>query len=349
MYFSDTMVLGESSVPSLVEFASQHPDMNEEMIRRDDLPKEVFQDYYRTIIREDRLPVLNSTTVVSVTLREDTRTFVVQTASGEEITSQVVVDATGIVWNKAWPEWTNELDKDRVFHSIGHGALSDLRDKRILVVGGGHATPDIATRMREQGAAVTVVIRSSKLKPHFLPYDQTYISPQFQQIYRACDHHAKYRLLRFVQKNGPWVTPRSYGEMLRNIHSNEEAGDGHGIEFVTSSEVVMALETSEGIEAHLSNGWTREVDYIICATGFLAKMPIDTSFEWRGFNTSKYLVGGYPKVDDNYEWTACEGAFFAGYLAQLGPRGPIDSILFGTQESVARTTAGIVSRLGVRH
>ena len=311
----------------------------------DDLPKEVFQDYYRSIVREDELPVAASKRVVSVERRNGTDSFVTETEDRDQFTSRVIVDSTGIVWSKVWPEWVRNLHTECAFHSIGHGRISDVDGKRIFVVGGGHATPDIATRMSELGAKVTVAIRGSKLKTSFLPYDQKYLSSQFERRYTSYGHHTKYRLLRALQTSGPWVTGRSHRDLLFRIQSDEQLDGTPQIELFTHSKVELARHISGGIEICLSSGPTRVVDYVICATGFRANMPDSTAFEWRGFKFSTHVVGGYPRIDNNYEWTACPGVFFMGYLSQLGPRGPIDSILFGTQRAIPAVTEGIVSRL----
>jgi cation diffusion facilitator CzcD-associated flavoprotein CzcO len=69
-----------------------------------------------------------------------------------EFIIKYLVIATGPTNHKVFPAWAECLDKDICQHSIGHGIFGNVAGKNLLLVGGGHATPDIACRMWELGA-----------------------------------------------------------------------------------------------------------------------------------------------------------------------------------------------------
>ncbi|MDQ5822076.1 MAG: hypothetical protein M3540_11610 [Actinomycetota bacterium] len=201
----------------------------------------------------------------------------------------------------------------------------------------------MAARMAERGAHVTVIVRRHRLTPHFLPYASQFLSARFQRAFAALSPTVKYTILRYVHQHGAVVTPRSYRDMLRV--ARRERQEPGTIELALGSEVVVAHERTDATRLFLTNGWTRDVDYIVCATGFSARLPSHTSVEWSGETGYEQVIGGFPLLHADYERQDLPCAFVLGYLAQLGPRGPIDSILYDTQSTVARIAAAIENRL----
>ena len=348
MYLSDTIVPGDCDISPLPRYAREHPDMDADAYAIDDLPKEVLQDYYRDAAAAAGVPVELGRTVMRVT--PVAGGFAVLDGQGQEFTARCVVDATGIVWSKRWPRWSTRIPEDRCYHSIGHGVLGDRGDltgARILVVGGGHATPDIAVRMAELGARVTMTVRNKRLQQQLLPYAHEFLSERFQRIYRRCDLPTRYRMLIHVHQSGPRVTRRSY-EGLVDFLSRQGSGAGGHIEVALGTTVEGVRVHGDEIHTQLSNGWTRDFDFVICATGFHASLPHSAAYATpQGFWDNR-VHGGYPIIDDRYRLRDEDSFFVIGYLAQLGARGPIDSILYDTQNTTRVVTAAVREALSRR-
>lgn len=332
IYFSDTICPGDSPVPPLADYARQHPDMTGQYYESDHLPKEVLQDYYRDAARAAGVPVRTRTTVTALWQRGPD--YVVRLSTGEEIRSRTVVDATGIVWSQNWPDLARELPPDRCFHSIGHGILQESAPgQRILVIGGGHATPDIAVRMAERGARVTISTWQRRFRIQLLPYPYEYLSERFQGKYQKSSLAGRYHLLTSMWKLGPWVTPRSYHEMLSFIRKQRDGGAGQ-IEIAQANTVTAIRERHGELIASLSCGWQRSFDSVVCATGFTAHVPDRLAYSWPdGFWLGR-THAGFPVIDDDYQLAGAPGLYFLGYLGQLGPRGPVDAIMYNSQPTV---------------
>lgn len=340
MFFSDTINPQDSLVPSLSDYCSIHIGIDTDMFARDILPKEVLQQYYADVIKGNKLKVKTHTAIKRVDVIDDT--FYIHTANEEKVSAKYLIDATGIVWAKVYPEWANDIDKNRVFHSIGHGILSNVKGKKILLVGGGHATPDIASRYCELGAHVTVTIRADKLKKSLLPYPEKYLSLNFQKMFRQKTPSAREKIIYNMNNCGPWVTPRSYSEFV-NLLSNNQTTDG-SIRLFNTTEVVTVTQKENTIHIELSNDLKENFDYVICATGFAWNLGNETSFR---FNTSKNIarINSFPILNDVYESINFRNLYFVGYQAQLGPRGPIDSILYGSQATSAIIADSILEKM----
>ena len=323
IHFSDTITPGDSQVGSLADFAGGV--LTPRQLAEDELPKEVFQSYYRAVADAAGLRYRVGCAVEWV--EPLGRGFRVQLSDGEQLTTRTVVDATGVVDSKRWPVWAADLPPERCHHSIGHGVLNSASGLRLVLVGGGHATPDIAVRMAENGSDVTVVVRKPRLQRQLLPYPREYLSGRFQAHYRHLTVHRRLLVLASMAQAGPWVTPRSFTDFTEAV--SRPAGRG-SISVELSSYVRSARMGPGGIEVDLSNGSRIEVDHVICATGFQAALPDVGGLPLPPGTWSGRTLGGYPLLTDGYEVVGMPGYFLTGYLAQMGPRGPIDAILAGT-------------------
>jgi cation diffusion facilitator CzcD-associated flavoprotein CzcO len=342
IYFSDTLVPGDSEVGPLEVFARE--SLSDEDYARDHLPKETLQEYYREAAAAADLPVRVGVQVLRAEpLRAGYRLVL---DDGNELTTRCLVDATGVVHSKRWPWWVRDLPPARYWHSIGHGVLNDGPGLRLLVVGGGHATPDIAVRMAELGGRITVCVRNHRLRQHLLPYSEQFLSPSFQRAYRRFGPRQRQRLLWQIARRGPWVTPRSFRELV-DFMSKQAGEHGGTIEVALNCRVEMARWRNGAIQVQLSNGQVREVDGIICATGFQARVPEVTGFAMPHRFWAGRAMDGYPLIDDQYRLAQTEDFFVIGYLAQLGSRGPIDSILYDSQATTRTVAAALRATLGV--
>jgi cation diffusion facilitator CzcD-associated flavoprotein CzcO len=215
---SDTIVKRHSRLPPLVEYARER--LPQEMYVDDHLPITLLQKYYRDVIEANALNVRSGIAIASVERRSGG--FLATLESGEQITTRRFVDATGIGWNKNFPDWVRKIDdQDRVHHSADRRPLPNLQGKHLLLIGGGQATPDIATYHYERGTQVTLAMRATGFAQSHLAYPPEFLSPQFIDRYRSQTPAEKLSTLAHIKSQGPWVTPRSYTEFVKAMESRD--------------------------------------------------------------------------------------------------------------------------------
>ena len=121
--------------------------------------REGFHRYLCAYAEAFAVPVRADAEVTAV--RRDGSGWAVATATGDELRAEAVVVATGIV---AGP-WEPDLPGRDAFpgtirHSSTYRRPGDLANQRVLVVGTGNSSADIAVELAAAGAAVTVSVRS---------------------------------------------------------------------------------------------------------------------------------------------------------------------------------------------
>lgn len=335
MYYSDTIIPGPDVPWNLVQFAQKHPAMTKSMFRQDTLPKEVLQDYYRMAASSANVNLLLGENVRSI--RRENAQFRLLTDDTEVIAKYLII-ATGPVNHKVWPDWAVNLSPDVCQHSIGHGIFENVRDQKLLLVGGGHATPDIACRMWELGANVVVVMRKPNLNVNYLPYPDRYIMPMYWGAYSHMTIEEKLHVLESAHREGPWVTPRSYDEFMTALHQSESTPNR--IEFRTNTVInTCQMKLNGQVEAIFQGGRREYFDKVICATGFrpeVRNLPMDDQNIWSG-----RVVNGLPILEDDYCLKGLPELYFMGHFAQLGPRGMVDSILHHSQYAIHTITESI--------
>jgi hypothetical protein len=93
--------------------------------------------------------------------------WLVRARSGEELHARAVVIATGIASNPVIPEIQNRARfRGRVRHSIEYRNPADTKGRRILVVGAGNSSGEIASELSRAGAIVTLAVRNGA---HIVP------------------------------------------------------------------------------------------------------------------------------------------------------------------------------------
>ena len=124
-----------------------------------------FVDYLRRYATTFELPVRTGADVSHV---ERTGSgWSIRTRAGEQFRARAVVVATGIASNPVIPEIQNrEKFGGRVRHSIEYRNPGDAKGRRILVVGAGNSSGEIASELSRAGARVTLAVRNGA---HIVP------------------------------------------------------------------------------------------------------------------------------------------------------------------------------------
>src|SRR5262245_62006232 len=118
-----------------------------------------FLHYLEEYARQFHLPIRTGADVDPLT-RVDGR-WRVRTTAGAELTSTVVVIATGIVSNPFTASIPGrEQFAGRVFHSVEYQRPDAHVGRRVLVVGAGNSAGEIAAELAAAGAHVSIAVRS---------------------------------------------------------------------------------------------------------------------------------------------------------------------------------------------
>ncbi len=105
------------------------------------------------------LPIDTRTEVSSVA--HESGEWVVRTATGAELQARSLVVATGIVANPYEPVFPRRAEfRGQVFHSVKYRRPEPFSGQRVLVVGAGNSSGEIALELARVGAQVTLGVRS---------------------------------------------------------------------------------------------------------------------------------------------------------------------------------------------
>ena len=124
-----------------------------------------FVEYLRRYAMTFELPVRTNAEVLEV--ERAPGGWLIRTRSGEQLQARSVVVATGIASNPVVPEIQNRAQfRGRVRHSIEYRNPADAKGRRILVVGAGNSSGEIASELSRAGARVTLAVRNGA---HIVP------------------------------------------------------------------------------------------------------------------------------------------------------------------------------------
>src|SRR5579863_7196586 len=122
---------------------------------------------YGVAFAERMVPELENKAVVAVEFA--TNGFLIRLDTGEKLTARRVVLAVGITHFENVPSELRELPAELSSHSSAHSDVARFRNRSVIVIGGGSSAIDLAVLLREAGAAVQLVARSSTLEFHSKP------------------------------------------------------------------------------------------------------------------------------------------------------------------------------------
>lgn len=116
-------------------------------------------DYFRRYAETFCVPVETRAEVTQI--RRGNGGWVVRTAAGAELHARAVVVATGIVANPYEPVISHrDQFRGGVLHSVGYHRPEGFIGQRVLVVGAGNSSGEIAVELARAGAQVTVAVRT---------------------------------------------------------------------------------------------------------------------------------------------------------------------------------------------
>lgn len=262
--------------------------------------------------------------------------FLVRLENGEEVFSNRVVVATGLMGFERMPEIAHA--SDRLTHASAHNDLSHFAGKSVAVIGAGQSAFETAALLNEQGAQhVTVLNR----RPAF------WFDPEGESVPNVWTRlrHPNFGL-------GPgWRTwlwseaPRVFHWLPRtvrvaNAHSTfGPAGSGwlkHRVLGVPNIDVLVGVaQRVNGNRLWITTPDGRDrwvdADHIIAATGYrvdLRRIPFLTGLLLSKAGDINWVAQGIPALNRRYE-TSIPGLHIAGYLSAMS-WGPSMRFIYGT-------------------
>ena len=137
-----------------------------------------FVEYLRRYAATFELPIRTGADVSRV--ERMANGWSVSTRAGDELRARAVVVATGIASNPVIPGIQNrEHFGGRVRHSIEYRNPADSMGRRILVVGAGNSSGEIASELSRAGARVTLAVRNGA---HIVPREVLGVPIQYISV-----------------------------------------------------------------------------------------------------------------------------------------------------------------------
>ena len=312
-------------------------------VRRDD-----FVNYGRWFQRQ-AVPDLDGRCATRI--EAASKCFRVVLEDGESVWAQRVVVATGIASFANRPRQFDTLSPALASHSSEHSDFARFKGQIVVVVGGGQSALESAALLQESGAAVEVVMRSSRI--HWLRYG----TPLHTWLHRPTNILG--RILYPPSEIGPfglnWIvdTPavlRSFPSTLRSRierRAIRPAGAGWlpprmaGVRITTGRVIISANAVGQQLRLKLDDGSERYVDHALLATGYRVDIS-RFAFLAPGLLRSLRLADGYPELTAGFE-ASQPGLHFLGASA-AGTFGPLMRFVAFTKYAARALTRGILGQ-----
>jgi predicted ATP-grasp superfamily ATP-dependent carboligase len=272
--------------------------------------------------------------------------FGLELDDGDEVRAKRVVVSAGLHGFAHKPPPLGGLPAELVSHSSDHLEFGGFGGRSVLVVGAGQSALESAAFLREAGAEVEVVVRSSsvvwlRLDPRpdrpgeqlrELARPPTDVGGRLGWVAAAPDVYRVVpdRLRKLV--NERCLRPRA-GQWLKPPLA--------GVRFTLDRRIVEAEPQGGGVWVRLDDGSTRSVDHVVLGTGFeinVASYPfLSTELVSR-----LELDRGYPRLGPGLE-SSVPGLHFTGALASHS-FGPITRFVVGTWYAAPALTERVVGK-----
>ena len=250
-------------------------------------------------------------------LASDGRGYHLELADGRSVKAKNVVVAAGISAFMQLPTYACDLPDSLAGHTGLHKDLSRFKGKHVVVVGNGQSALEYAAMLNEEGAHVELIVRSvvrwhtKMLYDHTGPARHIFYPPgdvgppginwlvAFPQMYNRLPDRLKYPVHRRAVLPGgaKWLRPRIEGS----------------IRITEQTQIVKATPEGNTLCLTLSDGTSREADYLFLGTGY--KHDIDKlAFIEPSLRQRVADKRGYPTLNKWYESTAPH-LYFVGAMA----------------------------------
>lgn len=284
------------------------------LARQEPIPLPFFLDYAQWF-QDNTRPDIDPTYVK--TLASNGREYHLELADGRSVKAKNVVVAIGISAFMQVPDYARDLPTSLAGHTGLHKDLSRFKDKRVVVVGNGQSALEYAALLSEEGAHVELIARgvvrwhTKFLYDHTGPAKHIFYPPgdvgppginwlvAFPQMYSRLPDKMKYPVHRRAVLPGgaKWLRPRIEGKIC----------------ITEQTQIVKATPEGEILCLTLSDGTTREADYLFLGTGYKHDIH-KLSFIDPALRQQIQEKDGYPILNKWYE-SSSPHLYFVGAMA----------------------------------
>lgn len=282
--------------------------------RQEPIPLANFLNY-ALWFQQQNVPDLD-TTYVSY-LAKDGNGFYLDLADGRSVKVGKVVIATGISSFAYIPEFARDLPDTLVGHTSAHSDLTVFKGRSVVVVGHGQSALEYAALLNEAGASVEIIARGQVRWHTRVLYEKTgparhiFYPPgdvgppgvnwlvAFPAFYTRLPDGMKHPLhKRAVRPGGAkWLRPRVEGV----------------VRITENTEIVKATPGDWRLQLNLSDGSTRDIDFLMLGTGY---KPDIQKLSFLDVDLARRIQrkDGYPILNTSFE-SSMPYLYFAGILA----------------------------------
>ncbi len=298
------------------------------------VPLKLFLDYTQWF-KEQVVPEVDETYVKLVT--QQGKTFHVELEDGRSIDTDRVVVATGLAPFAHIPEFASSLSPSVAFHTQQLTDYSMFAGKNVVVVGSGQSAFESAGFLREVNASVEVIARgpinwiNRRLYRYAGPAKRLFYAPSdigpagiswivaFPMLYKLLPEKTRIALdARSVRPAvARWMRPVIEGYVT----------------VTPNTTVVSAHEEGQSVCLKLSDGTTREVDYVILATGYNSDIRTLQYLE-PSLREQVQQRDGYPFLNTWFE-SSVPHLYFTGCMSGYD-FGPLCRHIIGSGASAVR-------------
>ncbi len=308
--------------------------------RQKPIPLAFFLDYCRWFQEQTSLDV-DPTYVQALT--RDGEGFHVELADGRAVEASHVIVAAGIAPFANIPSWARDLPTELASHTQEHTDLAPFKGRNVAVIGRGQSALEYAALLHEAGAEVEVIARGPivwidrKLYDRTGPAKHIFYPPSdvgppglnwiiaFPTIFSRLPDETRAAIdRRAVRPSGArWLQPRIENK----------------VRLTPNTEVVKAFPQGKGLHCELSDGTTRDIDYVFLGTGYQAGID-KFSFIDGSLREQIRQQNGYP-VQNTWFESSVPHLYFAGAIAGF-TFGPICRFVAGSDAAAHQISRHIV-------
>jgi len=278
------------------------------------IPLPLFLDYTRWF-QQHNVPNIDPTYVQR--LSRNGNQFQLDLADSRTIKVDRVVVAAGISLFTYIPEYARALPTTLASHTQDHTDLTPFKGRNVAVVGSGQSALEYAALLHEVGASVELIARGPVLWVNRKLYDFT--GPARHIFYPPSDVGPpglnwliSYPLVfrRLPDKTRHLVDKRAVRPAgAKWLRSRVE---GHVL-ITQNTQIIKATVHGQSLHLRLSDGTTREVDYLFLGTGYQPNLE-KVKFLDPTLHQQVEHQNGYPLQNEWFE-SSVPNLYFIGAIA----------------------------------